>query len=155
MKRILFVDDDSNVLNGLQRGLRSMKGEWQMDFATGGKDALQAINSVAPHALVTDVRMPGIDGFQLLNMASRNCPQVIRIVLAQSLVPVGTGLLVGLVGSAALGRFVEGLLFEVSPLDPLMLGGGVLLLALVAGAACAVPAGRAARIDPVTALRGE
>jgi ABC-type antimicrobial peptide transport system permease subunit len=42
----------------------------------------------------------------------------------------------------------------VSPFDPLMLSGGVMMLALVAGAACAIPAGRAARIDPVTALRG-
>jgi putative ABC transport system permease protein len=81
--------------------------------------------------------------------------QVIGIVLGQSLVPVGAGLLVGLVGAVALGRFVENLLFEVSPLDPLMLAGSVVTLALVAGAACALPAGRAARIDPVTALRGE
>ena len=81
--------------------------------------------------------------------------RVIGIVLGQSLAPVGTGLLVGLGGAIWLGRFVEGLLFEVSPLDPLMLGGAVVLLALVAGGACAVPAGRAARIDPVTALRGE
>ena len=81
--------------------------------------------------------------------------QVIGIVLGQSLLPVGTGLIVGLVGAVGLGRFVEGLLFEVSPLDPLMLGGGALLLALVAGAACAIPASRAARIDPVSALRGE
>ena len=81
--------------------------------------------------------------------------QVIGIVLGQSLVPVGAGLLLGLVGAVGLGRFVENLLFEVSPLDPLMLAGSVLTLALVAGAACAIPAGRAARIDPVTALRGE
>ena len=81
--------------------------------------------------------------------------QVLRIVLGQSIVPVGAGLLLGLVGAVALGRFVEGLLFEVSPLDPLMLAGGVVSLALVAGAACAIPAGRAARIDPVSALRGE
>ena len=81
--------------------------------------------------------------------------QVIRIVLGQSIAPVGAGLLLGLVGAVALGRFVEGLLFEVSPLDPLMLAGGVVSLALVAGAACAIPAGRAARIDPVSALRGE
>ena len=81
--------------------------------------------------------------------------QVIGIVLGQRLVPVGAGLLAGVVLAAALGRFVEGLLFEVSPLDPLMLAGATLLLALVAGAACAIPAGRASRIDPVTALRGE
>jgi ABC-type antimicrobial peptide transport system permease subunit len=81
--------------------------------------------------------------------------QVIAIVLGQSIAPVGTGLIVGLMSAIALGRFVEGLLFEVSPLDPLMLASAVVSLALVAGAACAIPAGRAARIDPVTALRGE
>jgi putative ABC transport system permease protein len=81
--------------------------------------------------------------------------QVIAIVLGESLVPVGTGLLIGLAGAAALGRFVEGLLFEVSPLDPLRMASGVVLLAIVACAACAIPAGRAARIDPVLALRGE
>jgi predicted permease len=81
--------------------------------------------------------------------------QVVAIVLGQSITPVGAGLAAGLAGAVALGRFVEGLLFEVSPLDPLMLAGGVVSLALVAGAACAIPAARAARIDPVTALRGE
>jgi ABC-type antimicrobial peptide transport system permease subunit len=81
--------------------------------------------------------------------------QVIAIVLAQSIAPVGAGLVVGLAGAVMLGRFVESLLFEVSPLDPAMLGTAVISLAIVAGAACAIPAGRAARIDPVTALRGE
>jgi predicted permease len=81
--------------------------------------------------------------------------QVIAIVLGQSIAPVGAGLIVGVIAAVALGRFVEGLLFEVSPMDPLMLAGGVIALALVAGAACAIPAKRAARIDPVTALRGE
>jgi predicted permease len=80
---------------------------------------------------------------------------VISIVLRQSVAPVGVGLAVGLVAAMALGRFVEGLLFDVSPLDPLTLASGVVSLAFVAGAACAIPAGRAARIDPVTALRGE
>jgi ABC-type lipoprotein release transport system permease subunit len=60
-----------------------------------------------------------------------------------------------LIGAIGLGRFVQGLLFEVSPLDPMGLAGGVVLLAVVATVACAVPAARAARIDPVTALRGE
>jgi ABC-type antimicrobial peptide transport system permease subunit len=79
--------------------------------------------------------------------------QVTAMVLRHSLVPVGAGLLLGLAGAMAVGRFVEGLLFEVSPLDPLGLAGAVVILALVASGACAVPAGRAARIDPVVALR--
>jgi putative ABC transport system permease protein len=81
--------------------------------------------------------------------------EVIRIVLAQSLMPVGAGLVIGLAGAMVLGRFVEQLLFDISPLDPLMLAGSVVSLALVAGLACAIPAGRAARIDPITALRAE
>ena len=92
-------------------------------------------------------------GVRLALGASRR--QVIGTILGQSMIPVATGLLLGLVGAAGLGRFLKGLLFEVSPLDPIGLAGGALLLALVAMAACAIPAARAARIDPVTALRGE
>ncbi len=92
-------------------------------------------------------------GVRMALGASRR--QVVGGVLRQSLVPVALGLLLGLVGAVGLGRFVENLLFEISPLDPVMLAGGVVSLALVAGAACAIPARRAALIDPVTALRGE
>ncbi len=81
MKRILFVDDDRNVLDGLRRGLHSMRGEWQMEFAASGKDALQALNAVSVDAVITDVRMPGMDGFELLNETCRTWPQVVRIVL--------------------------------------------------------------------------
>jgi putative ABC transport system permease protein len=81
--------------------------------------------------------------------------QVIGIVLGQSLVPVGAGLFVGLAAAVVLAPFVKGLLFEVSPLDPVLMGSGVVLLALAAIAACAIPAGRAARIDPVAALRAD
>jgi ABC-type antimicrobial peptide transport system permease subunit len=81
--------------------------------------------------------------------------QVIAIVLRQAMVPVAIGLLTGVIATVVLGRFVQGLLFEVSPLDPAGLAGGVVLLATVAFLACAWPARRATRIDPVTALRAE
>jgi putative ABC transport system permease protein len=113
------------------------------------------LSSVGIYGVVSSFvgqRTPEI-GVRVALGASR--AQVIRIVLQQSLVPVGAGLVVGLLGAAALGRFVEGLLFEVSPLDPLMLGSGVVLLAVATGAACAIPAARAARIDPVSALRSD
>jgi len=126
-------------------------------FVLLGVFALLAVmlSSVGIYGVVASFvgqRTPEI-GVRMALGASRT--QVIGIVLAQSMAPVGAGLLIGLAGAAAFGRFVEGLLFEVSPLDPLMLAGGVVSLALVAGIACAIPAGRAARIDPVTALRGE
>jgi predicted permease len=81
--------------------------------------------------------------------------QVVAGVLTQNLEPIAIGLGVGLLCAIALGRYLEGLLYEVSPLDPGVLAGGIALLALISAAACAVPALRASRIDPVTALRGE
>ena len=82
MKRILFVDDDTNVLNGLRRGLHSMQHEWQMEFQDSGEDALQALSDRTMDAVVTDVRMSEMDGFQLLRAAKKTCPQVVRIVLS-------------------------------------------------------------------------
>lgn len=82
MRRILFVDDDKNVLHGLERGLRAMKDEWQMEFAASAKDALQALDAMSTDAVITDVRMPGMDGFELLSEASKDFPQVVRIVLS-------------------------------------------------------------------------
>lgn len=81
--------------------------------------------------------------------------QVVSIVLSQILIPVAAGLASGIVASRSLGRFIQEFLFEESPLDPVMFTGGVLSLALVARAACAVPAWRAALVDPGTALRCE
>jgi ABC-type lipoprotein release transport system permease subunit len=61
----------------------------------------------------------------------------------------------GLVGAAALTRVLGTLLFETSPLDPAALTGAVLLLLVVAFEASWGPAGRAARVDPTSALRAE
>jgi HD-like signal output (HDOD) protein/ActR/RegA family two-component response regulator len=82
MKRILFVDDDVNVLNGLRRGLHSMKDQWRMDFVESGVDALAKLNAAKVDAIVTDVRMPGLDGLELLQKTRKTWPQVVRIVLS-------------------------------------------------------------------------
>ena len=69
--------------------------------------------------------------------------------------PVLTGLAVGLAGALALTRLMKALLFGVSSSDLLTFGSIALLLALVALLACWVPARRAARVNPIIALRQE
>jgi ABC-type antimicrobial peptide transport system permease subunit len=66
---------------------------------------------------------------------------------------VGAGLVVGLIGSLALGRLLESLLFGISPTDPAALGAVIGGLAAVAMLAAWIPARRASRVDPVVALR--
>jgi putative ABC transport system permease protein len=80
---------------------------------------------------------------------------VLWMVLLQSMRPVAVGITLGLCGAFALTRLMKTMLFEVSPSDPAILAGVTLLLVLVAAIAGILPAGRAARIDPLIALRDE
>jgi len=82
MRRILFVDDEPMVLDGLRRMLRGMRNEWEMEFAASGHDALKVLDSKRFNVIVTDMRMPGMDGCQLLNHVKELHPQVVRIVLS-------------------------------------------------------------------------
>ncbi len=83
MKRsVLFVDDDPNVLQGLRRMLRPMRREWEMAFADGGPQALEILASGAFDVIVSDMRMPGMDGAELLARVKRDHPEVVRIVLS-------------------------------------------------------------------------
>ncbi|MEJ5252966.1 MAG: HDOD domain-containing protein [Chthonomonadetes bacterium] len=81
-RRILFVDDEPNVLQGLQRMLRSMRNEWEMDFAGGGEEALRKMEQAPFDVIVSDMRMPGMNGAQLLKEVARRYPNTVRIVLS-------------------------------------------------------------------------
>jgi ABC-type antimicrobial peptide transport system permease subunit len=81
--------------------------------------------------------------------------QILALVLRQGLTLAALGVALGLVGAAAATRGLESLLYGVTSLDPLTYGGVILVLAAVAGAACWLPAARAARVDPTVALRAE
>ena len=80
--RLVFVDDEPLVLQGLRRSLHAMCGEWTMEFAPGGAEALQLMAQQPFDVVVTDMRMPGMDGAQLLQEVRTRYPQTIRIVLS-------------------------------------------------------------------------
>jgi len=80
---------------------------------------------------------------------------IIRLVVGGGAFPVFIGILVGLGGAIALARFIQSMLFATDPIDPLTLAGVSVLFAAVALIACIVPAWRAARVDPMAALRQE
>jgi ABC-type antimicrobial peptide transport system permease subunit len=80
---------------------------------------------------------------------------VVRMVVAESLVPVLIGMAIGLAGAAALTRFIASMLYGVAPRDPLSLALAAAAMLAVALAAAAIPARRASRVQPMTALRYE
>ncbi|MDP2305615.1 MAG: response regulator [Pseudomonadota bacterium] len=82
MKRILFVDDEPAILEGLRNLLRSQRKVWQMSFAASGEEALQIL-AVEPYdVVVSDMRMPRMDGATLLRHVKERYPRVARIVLS-------------------------------------------------------------------------
>ncbi|MGD0814454.1 MAG: response regulator [Verrucomicrobiota bacterium] len=81
-KRILFVDDEPLVLMGLQRMLRGMREEWEMEFVAGGAQALERMAQAPFDVVVTDMRMPGMNGAELLDEVMRRHPKTVRIVLS-------------------------------------------------------------------------
>ena len=80
---------------------------------------------------------------------------VIRLVIAHGLSMTAAGIIGGVAGAAALSRSLEGLVFGVTPMDPLTFGCVVAMLLGVSAAACYLPAQRATRIAPTTALRSD
>jgi putative ABC transport system permease protein len=80
---------------------------------------------------------------------------VVRLVLREGLGLAAVGLVFGLLGGLAVSRLLGSLLYETSPADPVAYGAVALLLGGVAFLAAALPARRAARVDPVAALKCE
>jgi HD-like signal output (HDOD) protein len=82
MKKILFVDDEPNVLEGLERMLFPMRREWHCKFVGTGHEALDVMASEPFDVIVTDMRMPGMDGAALLTEVRDLYPDTIRFVLS-------------------------------------------------------------------------
>lgn len=83
MKRIVFVDDEENILQGLRRMLRPMRREWDMHFAASADEALDVLAREDEFdVVVTDMRMPGKDGAVLLDIVRSEYPGTARIILS-------------------------------------------------------------------------
>ncbi len=92
---ILFVDDEPNVLNGLKRFCRSQRHIWEMQFVDGGEAALEALAERTADVVVSDMRMPGVNGADLFEQISQRWPGTIRIMLSGEAEPDQTMRTVG------------------------------------------------------------
>ena len=81
-RRILFVDDEPQVLEGLRDLLWRQRRQLDLEFAAGAEAALAALAERPFHAVVADLRMPGMDGATLLERVQHDHPAVARIILS-------------------------------------------------------------------------
>jgi len=80
--KILFVDDEPSLLRVLKMGMRGLSGHWDTFFAESGEQALVLMKEQAFDVIVTDMRMTGINGAQVLNHVQRLHPQTVRIIMS-------------------------------------------------------------------------
>ena len=81
-KKILFVDDEEMVLDGLKRMLRPYRSEWDMAFVDSGHKALDLLSQSEFDVIVADMRMPEMNGATLLNTVMKKYPRIVRLILS-------------------------------------------------------------------------
>jgi putative nucleotidyltransferase with HDIG domain len=82
MIRVLFVDDEQPVLDGLRVRMRALRDKWQTQFVLSGQHALELLSTEPFDVIVSDMRMPEMDGARLLRTVSERWPHIVRIVLS-------------------------------------------------------------------------
>jgi putative nucleotidyltransferase with HDIG domain len=82
MTRVLFVDDEPKLLRGLQRMLSGADCDWETEFAQSGREALTLLEKRPFDVVVSDMRMPEMDGATLLDEVRQRYPHIARIVLS-------------------------------------------------------------------------
>jgi HD-like signal output (HDOD) protein len=79
---ILLVDDEPEIINGYRRMLHSMKNEWGLFFALSGEEALGILEVENIDVIITDMRMPSMDGAMLLGKVKKHYPRILRLILS-------------------------------------------------------------------------
>ena len=82
MKDILFVDDERDLLDGLRARLYKHRHDWNMNFVVSGEEAIAVFEHQHVDLIVSDVRMPGMDGGQLLSLVKQRWPTAVRIIVS-------------------------------------------------------------------------
>jgi HD-like signal output (HDOD) protein len=80
-KTVLFVDDEPRILQGLRRMLHPLSREWNLLFADSGEAAMRLLEQTDVTAVVSDMRMPGMNGFTLLRSIGSRYPHIVRVLL--------------------------------------------------------------------------
>ena len=80
MRTVLFVDDDEIILRSIKRGF--LEEQYNQLFAKSGQEALEILQEEEAHVIVTDMRMPGMDGIELLKIVREMYPHMVKIVLS-------------------------------------------------------------------------
>jgi HD-like signal output (HDOD) protein/CheY-like chemotaxis protein len=81
MRHVLFVDDEPFILDALRNALRRQRDQWDMMFVTSGQAALESLALHPRDVIVSDMRMPGMDGVQLLGAVRERYPGTARVIL--------------------------------------------------------------------------
>jgi YesN/AraC family two-component response regulator len=82
IKRILFVDDEPNVLRAMKLSMRRHAKQWDMVFVGGGEEALAELRKAPFDLVITDMRMPKVDGADLLAVVATEWPTAKRVILS-------------------------------------------------------------------------
>lgn len=82
MHHVVFVDDEPAVLAGVRRMLHSMRDQWRMTFVASGPAAIQAMTADPADIVISDMRMPVMDGAELLTVVQRRWPGAVRMILS-------------------------------------------------------------------------
>ncbi len=80
--KVLFIDDEPKIIDGLRRQLRNLREKWEIRFAGGEVEALKMLEERTADVVVSDMRMPGMNGGQLLARIGELYPESMRIILS-------------------------------------------------------------------------
>lgn len=82
MRSVVFVDDELSILDGLRRGLRGKRSEWDQHFYTKAEEALKFVEANPVDVVVSDMRMPGMNGAEFLQAVQKARPKAVRLALS-------------------------------------------------------------------------